>query len=233
MEDRWCMVRLLFIFLFASTICFGQRPNRWAGFGTGNALAYGVVLNPFNFGATEKLSNGFLTCTDLSVGGGFTHLCSTPIPLNFDAIWEVRIDTVNVGQNIGIGLDFGVATAAVVITGGAEIGITCSGCTPALGWGFGSSSGTPFRVNNNTFDFTYGTAYNTQGTILTFTYKGSTTGELTVYVNGVSQGVMYTLNTATQFFPAFGNYNGNKCGFTVNFGATSFTYPQAGFSGIP
>ena len=134
--------------------------------------------------------------------------------------WEITLTaTVNSGDLMVGVINSDIATT--VISGNSEIG------TQTFGYAYYSGG---LRINAGT-NSAYGATWFTSGDIIGVTFDASS-GDLSFYKNGVSQGLAYTVNMSKTYVPAI---SGTRSGGTTpsvafNFGQQPFTYtPPTGF----
>jgi hypothetical protein len=160
-------------------------------------------MNPLKKGSCfTTLNNGnlyFLSTTSPSYGSILATMGMT----SGKYYWEITVTTAT--TEIGIALDsidpetyFAIGTA---------------------GWCY-NADGTK-RTNNT--DTSYGASFTTND-VIGVSFDG-TTGSLTFYKNGVSQGVAFSGLASNTYFPAVADYTGGgTAGGYANFGQQPFTY---------
>ena len=121
-----------------------------------------------------------------------------------------------------------------ITLGDAAIGVAASTLQMATGSVYPSFYSTAWtytsdalKANNNTAS-AYGATWNTAGDVIGVALD-MTTGSLTFYKNGVSQGVAFTLPTTNSYVACFGGAT-TIPQYAVNFGQRPFSYtPPTGF----
>jgi len=159
-----------------------------------------ATWNPADKGANVALSNGNRTLTT-SAGG---NVRST-IPIASGKVyWEVTCNAVGAGSP-SVGVEYSTAPLTSYVGFSADQ------------WGYLSSSGNRFHVTVGG----YGSAWGA-GAVIGVALD-MVSGNITFYLNGVSQGVAYAGQGFTSIFAAAGSNDAGAV-FTVNFGATAFAY---------
>lgn len=172
------------------------------------AVTY-ATLNPSDKSSYITLSNGNLTMTNDGTGGSTWGSARSTVSVTSGKwFWETKLNTIVGGQQGLFGI--GLSTANL----NTYVG------TDANGWGYFSGNGD--KVNNNSFAG-YGATFGLNDVIGTALDMDG--GTVTMYLNGVSQGTMYTGLTGAMFAmnsSFFQSAVGDVS--TVNFGATAFAF---------
>ncbi len=170
-----------------------------------------VTWNPADKSSNCALSNGDLTATSSGGGGNEGGVRATHYRSSGIKQFEITADSLG-GYGAMIGVSNSSATAIQDPTYSAN------------GWGYYSLDGK--KGTNSSFS-AYGATWVTGdiiGTVVNFS-----TGDITFYKNGVSQGLAFTLGASTTMAPHFGNgATSDMAVATANFGATAFAYPIGG-----
>ena len=173
------------------------------------ASAGGTVYatwNPADKNANVTLSAGNLTATSSS--GSFSNVRATVGKATGKWYFEVKADSV-ASPNWGV---IGVGTSSAAL--GQYLGVD------AFGWGYDSRA---YKYNAGLFPV-WGATWATNDVIGVAVDMDAKT--ITMYKNGVSQGVMYA-NLTDTVYPMVSVTNSSR--LTANFGATAFAYsPPAG-----
>lgn len=174
----------------------------------GDGDASVTAFNPTTTGSDVVLSNGNSTVTDASSDNANSNAYSDTQVISGNVYTEFTVDVKITAQH------FGIATVDTYQTSNASATTT--------GWSW-ITSGAPY-IQTNAVSTVYG-ALVSAGDIVGIRYSYDT-GELEFYLNGVSQGIAFTLpiNTAVYFYTLVTDGDQN----TVNFGATALTYQPAG-----
>jgi len=165
-----------------------------------------ATWNPADKGAGMTLSGSNLTATV----GTPAMVRSTIGKSSGKWYWEVTRGSGSSDNVIGIA--------------NSSAGLTSYVGSDANGWGYIGSSG---QKTNNASAAAFGASYTT-GDIIGVALDMDT-GQVTMYKNNTSQGIMYTGLTGT-IYAAFGTGNSGD-NVTANFGATALTYsPPGGYN---
>lgn len=167
-----------------------------------------ATWNPSDKGANIVLSGGDLTAATTSSSGGVR---STIGKSSGKWYWEVTVNTA--GQTL--------------------IGVANSSASLSVYPGSSSGAWTYYCIDGNKYNAgpkgAYGTSY-TNGDVIGVALDMDA-GTVTLYKNGVSQGVMFSGLTGALY--AIVGCSANTSSNTANFGASAFTYtPPAGHSGL-
>jgi hypothetical protein len=180
------------------------------------------VFNPldvYTSSGTITVSNGNLAYSTSS-GGNHAIVRGTIAPSSGKFYWEATLTTVGGGwPSIGVML----ATTPLAPAGSASyVGYYST----SYGYNATNTSGSGTFYNNNS-GTTYGAFY-TAGDVIGVAFD-ATTGSITFYKNGASQGVATSsIPTGLPYSPTFSCYNLGA--WSINFGQQPFTYtPPTGF----
>lgn len=171
-----------------------------------------IAFDPLYTNSPITLSGGRLIATDGPVAG--ISLCDVG---KSTGKWYWEIKTTG---GTGAGYDIGIATHAADLTG------TLGNDPGTISYGYVSFSGTGYKIVGG-IPTTYGVAYTLNDVIgVALDLSGPRT--ITMYVNNVSQGTMFTVGAGT-YYPGISSYiNGFQ--YTAHFAAGSFIYsPPSGF----
>jgi hypothetical protein len=194
-------------------------PTQWIPYNTAGdtgALWRGnyAVMNPLNKTySTFTLSNGNLNWTSDTVNMGAHG--TFQLPTSGKYYWEV-IMTANAGGSPAIGIADGLDTL-----GNKGIEYRTSGNKEQNGGVTGNGASA------------YGATWTTNDVIGVAYDADTSSGQITFYKNGSSQGVAYSsvkTNFPNGLFPAFQNNASGTTSFNINFGQRPFAYtPPSGF----
>jgi hypothetical protein len=183
---------------------YADRGNYW-------------TLNPL-FAASYSaavLSNANLTAA-LTATSQINAIASSPLPTSGKWYWETTVVASNNGVSIGVN--------------SAPAQQTIAGAT--TGYGYYNATGNKYLA---TVSSAYGTAwYGVSRTDVIGTAYDADTGQLSFYLNGVSQGVAATLTTGVSYYPE-GSHESGTGSHTQhwNFGQRPFAYtPPTGFKAL-
>lgn len=169
-----------------------------------------ATWNPADKGANIVLSNGDLSATNASLGS-WHSVRATLAKSTGKWQFEVTIDASVGAAAIAIG----VANSSANISN--YVG------SDANGWSYYGANG---NKTNSGSGAAYGATFQ-QGDIITCYYDADT-GTLGFMKNGADQGTIAT-GFSGEIFPMISIYTSSEA-ITANFGATSMTYPKAGYN---
>ena len=201
------MKQLLIIFLFAATQVSAQMPKhppRSVTTSTGG-VTY-ATQDPIFTGADLALSNGNLTVTGVSPSGFRLSMSNMSVSTSGGVIVGCEWTVTNVATNVNFGVCKNTESLTTYLGAGSN------------GYCYNSFDGQKY---NNATGTAYGATYTT-GDVITVIFNYPAAGSITEYKNGTSQGTMYTGLSGDFFFAMSTNDNSVT---TVNYGATSWTYP--------
>lgn len=166
-----------------------------------NHTGSGITLSNNNLSMSATTGNVLTRCTVGKTAGKW--------------YWEILITGTSTVYNIG----FGNSSASVNNYPGAGVN----------SFGYVNFITVANKVTNAT-PVAYGSTYAT-GDIIGVALDMSSTGQVTMFKNNVSQGVIFSgLGTATALYPMVGTYLSNGAAYTANFGNTPFAFtPPTGF----
>ena len=181
---------------------------------TSATVANYAVMNPLNKAySTYTLSDGNLNWTSSTVNMGAHG--TFQLPTSGKYYWEV-VMTANAGGSPAIGIADGLDSL-----GNKGIEYRTSGNKEQNGGVSGNGSGA------------YGATWTTNDVIGVAYDADTSSGQITFYKNGSSQGVAYSsiqTNFPNGLFPAFQNNASGTTTFITNFGQRPFSYtPPTGF----
>jgi hypothetical protein len=187
-------------------------------------LAYGTTdrgnfatlnpLSPVSDNAAPP-SNGNLTATP-TVATQINTFANQPLPLSGKWYWEVDCSNP---ATFGITVGLRATVASVTLASASD------------GYCYYNASGDKIL---GTVATAYGTSWFVTGATNIGVGYDAGTGQLSFYLNGVSQGVAATLSTSVQYFPA-GSHESGSGSHTENwnFGQRPFAYtPPTGFKAL-
>ncbi|MDI6717739.1 MAG: hypothetical protein QMD86_01680, partial [Patescibacteria group bacterium] len=176
------------------------------------------ALNPNDKNANIALSNGNLTASSTDGGASWKCVRANVGKSSGKWYWEATQNAPGGNNNYVMGIGVANSSASLNNYCGAD----------ANGWMYSGFNGNKFNNASGTSGLVYGSVYYNVGDVIGVSLDMDA-GTITMYKNGVSQGVMYSGLSGT-FYPAFNLENVN---LTVNFGATAFTYTVPdGYSAI-
>ncbi len=146
--------------------------------------------------------------------------------MTFNQGWDKNSVRGNIGKTAGTGqYQFVVSAGTNTIIGIAKPTATMDGFvgSTADGWGFYSANGNKMNNGGGT---AYGSAW-AVGDVITIYYNFDD-GTLGFMINGADQGTIATGWGGLEVKPMGTLYDANSSG-TANFGATTLTYPKAGY----
>jgi hypothetical protein len=174
------------------------------------------TLNPLKKGSLITLSDGNLKWS--SSGSGYGQVHGTIGMSSGKWYWEC--------MNLTGGLS--AYGAGVVLESASSLESEPGGDANSWAWLFRSSGGNS-KYNNGSIT-TYGNQSVSTSDVVGVTFNADT-GDLTFYVNGVSQGTAFTLTTGRTYLPLAGDPNSStNTEGNINFGQKPFKFPPpAGF----
>jgi hypothetical protein len=182
----------------------------------GNGRGNYAVVNPLLGGVNNAvMTNGNLTAT-LTYSSQVNAYSNMPLPTTGKWYWESTVVASNYGVNIGIRSTVNSSLISAGSTGGYSY----------------------YNANGNKYDGSTASAYGTswygasRTDVIGVAYDADTR-ELSFYLNGVSQGVAFTV-VAGEYYPAASHVSGSGSHTEhYNFGQRPFAYtPPTGFKAL-
>lgn len=202
---------ILYIFLFAVTQVNAQMPKHQPRPVSVSAGVTYATLNPADKAAGVTLGGGNLSATFTATYSGVRTTIPIVIGTN-NYYWEAQLTTVGSSA-------VGIATIASTLSGASWPGFDAESWVyfPFVGNKAHSASYTGYAATCSDGDW--------------IAFKLSSTGDLELLINNVSQGIMYSGLTGT-VYPVFSSYADTLPVMATNFG-TSFHYtPPVGYVGV-
>jgi hypothetical protein len=182
----------------------------------GNGRGNYATLNPLLASTNNAvLSNGNLTGA-LTFSSQVNAYANMPIPTTGKWYWETTVVSSSFGVNVGIRSTINTSLISAAGTGGYSY----------------------YNANGNKYDETTATAYGTawfgasRTDVIGVAYDADTR-QLSFYLNGVSQGVAFTVSVG-EYYPSASHVSGSGSHTEhFNFGQRPFSYtPPSGFKAL-
>lgn len=211
------MKNIFYILLLISATGYGQSIPYKMPFG-GVLYSFYETLNQNDKTTSTSISNINLTASSPSGAGGCRAVIGiSSSSANTEVYWEVKVVSYTSGAGLGI-----ARLSANLITG---IGAG----SDSWAWIITPSGPTSLSFHSGT-TAAYGTIFHS-GDVIGFALN-MTAGTLECFLNGVSQGVIFTGITGI-VYPCISTYSGNAFTYTCYFDPSTFNYtPPVGYVAI-